>query len=159
MVRRVLYETTLIFLIAIILALGSYFARPEALSKKTANQPGPSYAETVALFEPISIEKARTMHSDNQAIFADARSQAAYENGHIAGAIHLDPFDFDNWSGKLASGTLPQQIFVTYCDGPNCPLARQLAEKLTWLGFEKVYYLEDGWGKWQAHNLPLEPGS
>jgi rhodanese-related sulfurtransferase len=158
MVRRVLYETTLILLMAIILAFGSYFARPEALSKKNASQPGSSNGDAVAHFEQVSIETAKTMYANNQAIFADARSRTAYQQGHIEGAIHLDPFNYDDWSSQLTSDTPPQQIFITYCDGPNCPLARQLAEKLSRLGFERVYYLVDGWEQWRVHNLPTTSG-
>jgi rhodanese-related sulfurtransferase len=158
MLRRVLYETILIFLIAVILAFGSYFARPEAVLKKKEQQPASSADVSTGFAKPLSLEDARAMHASDQAVFADARTRQEYEKGHIAGAIWLDPFDFDQWSAKLAAEKPLDQIFITYCDGPQCPLARQLAEKLTWLGFEKVYYLENGWETWQTHRFPTATG-
>jgi 3-mercaptopyruvate sulfurtransferase SseA len=37
-------------------------------------------------------------------------------------------------------------------------LSQELAEKLTWLGFENVYYLKDGWGLWKERKLPISKG-
>jgi rhodanese-related sulfurtransferase len=68
------------------------------------------------------------MYPSGEAIFADARPIVAYEAGHIKNALHLEP-----------------------------GAAEELAERLTWLGYEKVFYLVDGWGQWTRHGLPVDP--
>jgi rhodanese-related sulfurtransferase len=153
--RRFLYEALMVVAIAVVLAAGSYLLRPEVLPLVAPSPPAPSDSIDIDLFKVIDFEQARRMYEANEALFADARPLIAYEVGHIEGAIHLDPYAFDQWADTLMAGTAPDQVIVTYCDGPQCTLSRDLAEKLTWLGFERVYYLVDGWGLWQAHGLPV----
>jgi len=103
----------------------------------------------------ITLEDARRYFERGEALFADARPKAAYRSGHIQGAMSLDPNEFDLWSGDFFSTTPPDQIIITYCEGDRCTLSLELAEKLTWMGYEKVYYLKNGWGKWIDHQLPV----
>ncbi len=154
MIRRVLYETVLVLLIAFILAAGSYTLHSEELPL-LAPVPVAIKDNENDLFKPISIDEAEKLYTAGAALFADARSAKEYLAGHIRGAIHLDPSEFDLWADAVMENNAPSQIIITYCDGAQCPLSRDLAEKLTWLGFEKVYYLADGWNQWQAHQLPI----
>jgi rhodanese-related sulfurtransferase len=47
-------------------------------------------------------------------------------------------------------------VIITYCDGPNCHLAPELAEFLFFNGFDHVFYLENGWTRWRDHGYPVE---
>jgi 3-mercaptopyruvate sulfurtransferase SseA len=70
--------------------------------------------------------------------------------------VHLDPHLMDSWVDRLQAGYPFDHPIVAYCEGPAAPRARKLAEQLTWLGFEEVYYLVDGWDMWQAHHMPVD---
>ncbi|MFZ1983014.1 MAG: rhodanese-like domain-containing protein [Desulfatitalea sp.] len=153
MTRTVLYETVLVLLIATLLAAGSHALRPEALPLLVA---GPAADTADEAFKAISIEAARQMFAEGGAVFADARPPVAYEEGHIRGAIPLEPGAFDQWADKVIANYALDQPIIAYCEGEQCQLSHELAERLTWLGFTQVYYLVDGWGQWQSHHLPVE---
>jgi len=68
----------------------------------------------------------------------------------------LAPDEFDAWSGDFFSRIPPDQVIITYCEGDRCALSLQLAEKLTWMGYEKVFYIKNGWGVWKENHLPVE---
>lgn len=153
---RLLYEFLLVIAIAAALAAAGYLLRPRVLPFVPPPDPPVSDTGEDKLFKAISLETAREMFADKTALFADARPLIAYEEGHIEGALHLDPYTFDQWADTLIAAISPDQPIITYCEGPNCALSHELAEKLTWLGFERVYYLVDGWGKWKANGLPVD---
>lgn len=153
MTRKVLYETALVLLIAALLAAGSYALRPDTLPLVAAGRPANTVDEP---FKLISIETARRMFEEDEAVFADARPPVAYEEGHIRGAIPLEPGAFDQWADKVIANYSMDQPIIAYCEGEQCQLSHELAERLSWLGFTQVYYLVDGWGQWQSQGLPVE---
>ena len=164
MIRRILYEGLLILLIAVIVSISVYMLRPKPLP--LFPQPPSSGQETAAVkeksdelaFSVIELEPAVEMFHNQTALFADARPRTIFLEGHIQGAVNLDPYAFDQWSEDIMKRFPPDQAIITYCDGRNCPLSAQLAEKLTWLGLEHVYSLEDGWTLWQQAGLPISTG-
>ena len=156
MLRQLVYESLLVIAIAALLSAGSFLLRPKVLPLVAPSDPIASDTAEEELYKAISFDRAKEMFVAKQALFADARPLLAYEEGHIEGAIHLDPYTFDEWADQLVAVTAPDQPIITYCEGPYCELSHELAEKLTWLGFEQVYYLVDGWGLWKANDLPTE---
>lgn len=156
MKRGILLEAALVVITAALSAIVSYNLRPGALPlfpPETAPLPDSNDA---ALYQVIPFTQALQMHREQQAIFADARPLIAYEHGHIPGALHLDPNGLETWVDELMANTPADTPIITYCEGVNCSLSKQLAEKLTWLGFEQVYYVVDGWGQWNEQHLPVE---
>ncbi len=153
--RKVFVETILIVLIAAVLAAAGYTLRPGKFNP-WADGTAPLEAEQDGPVKVISIEEAQEMFSDSTALFADARPAVAFDEGHIQGAMHLPPASFDQWAADILDYYPMDQPIIAYCEGPQCALSHELAEKLTWLGFEKVYYLIDGWGQWKARGLPVD---
>lgn len=156
MFRKIGYEAFLVVLIAVILALGSYALRSKQLPLMPSDAPKPETPSGQPLFKPLPMARAVELFNHHEALFVDARMPEAYAEGHIPKALNLYPGDFDQWSQTLADRIPAGKLIIVYCDGARCPLARELAEKLTWLGFEHVYYLVDGWGQWQARRLTVE---
>lgn len=99
------------------------------------------------------------------ALFLDARTQTAYELGHISRAISM-PID----SGVLpvwASDFLAQQhaedparFWITYCDtDSDCASSTRLAGLIADAGFgEHVSVLRGGFPGWLGANAPAESG-
>lgn len=156
MLRKLIYEAMGVFCLALLLSIGSYALRPEALpltAEKTETVP--ALSQDLPYVE-ISLEDARQLFSHGQVLFADARPLMAFEQGHIRGALHLDPNAIDQWIDDMMANTPADTPIIAYCEGIQCSLSKELAEKLSWLGYEQVYYLVDGWGRWCEHHLPVE---
>ncbi len=156
MKSAILLEAALVIIAAALLATISYNLRPGALPLVPPETPTLTDSNDAALYQVIPFAKALQMHQKQQALFADARPLIAYEHGHIPGALHLDPNALETWVDELMANTPADTPIITYCEGVNCSLSKQLAEKLTWLGFEQVYYVVDGWGQWNEQKLPIE---
>jgi len=156
MLLQAIKETAIILLIAMVLAAGAYLLRPGGLPLMKRDATATPGVTDDALFKPITIKQAEALFQQDNALFADARSLIAFERQHISGALHLDPHAIEQWSDEMMTRYPPEQIIITYCDGTNCDLSKLLAEKLTWLGFEQVYYLDNGWTQWQKRGLPTE---
>jgi len=154
MMRKVLYELVLVLLAATVLAMGGYTLRPGALPLVATDAPAELSDEP---FKVIALDAAMRMYTSGEALFADARPIVAYEAGHIQNALHLEPGAVEEWAEKLIANYAPDQPIITYCEGEQCRLSLELAERLTWLGYEKVFYLVDGWGQWTRHGLPVDP--
>lgn len=149
---KIIKEAISVMLIALSLAGAGYALRPGLMQPGT----GGDAVENDRAFTAISLEDARIHFEKNDALFADARSMRAYSEGHIKGAVNLDPNEFDTWSGDFFSRVSPDQKIITYCEGAQCRLSLELAEKLDWMGYENVYYLKNGWGLWKENQLPAE---
>ena len=161
---RIIKDTMWIMGVATVLALAAYLFRtgmtpiPGSTSSPsiTASQSESSLSEDDLKYQSIDFETARKMFEEGTALFADARSLEAFRMGRVPGAIHLDPEEMEQWSETIMVNYPPDQVIITYCHGAQCDLSQLLAEKLIWLGFEKVYYMTDGWGRWLQAGLPIE---
>lgn len=153
---KTLKEAAVILLVATVLSGASYAIRPAVSPFGGTDQSVGNGNQGNDEISAIAWEDARVHFEKGSALFADARSMAAYRSGHIRGAMHLDPNDFDRWSGDFFSQIPPDCIIITYCEGTRCTLSVELAEKLAWMGYERVYYLKDGLGLWKKNKLPMD---
>jgi rhodanese-related sulfurtransferase len=153
--KATLREAAWLIALSLALACAAYFLRPGAMPGGREDE-GVESDDWVA--KTIAFEAAVDHFQNGTAIFADARPLEAFEAGHIKGALHLDPSEFDRWSDRVFAYASAETTLITYCEGPQCQLGRELAEKLIWMGFENVYFLKDGWGLWTEHGLPMGKG-
>ena len=152
MLQRILIagkEAVWVMVTALVLAAGAYALRPGLLQKSGTG------ADAGNLENLISLEAAADHFNQGTAVFADARSEKDFRAGHIQGALNLDPDLFDDWSIQVFSQIPAESVIITYCAGERCTLSIELAEKLTWLGYEKVFHLKNGWALWQEKGLPV----
>ncbi len=150
---KTLGEAAGAMVLALILAGTAFIFRPALHPLMTGNQPAEPESPRVPF---ISLEDTRSYFRAGTALFADARPFNVYKMGHIQGAMNLDPYDFDAWSGAFFSQFPADTLIIAYCDGARCPLSSELAEKLISLGYEKVFVLKNGWSLWEAAQLPVE---
>ena len=144
--------------VALVLAFAAYGLRPLLMLPDNGGPARQGDALPEDRVPVIDFDSAVAHFHKGTAIFADARSDMAYQQGHIEGALHLDPHQFDTWSEQVFSLIDPDAVIITYCDGEHCSLGFALAEKLTWLGYDHVRYLKDGWSRWAAAQLPTGKG-
>jgi rhodanese-related sulfurtransferase len=84
-------------------------------------------------------------------VLLDARSDAAYANGHLPGAISLP-------HARITAETvdeLPDGPVVAYCWGPSCNGATKAAMRLAELG-RPVKEMLGGFEYWEKEGHPIE---
>ena len=106
----------------------------------------------------ISLEEAKALCSDKDAVFLDARSPEDYARGHIRCAQNIPWQSFDEYIDRVFE-TIPDNVWImTYCDGETCSLSEDLAKELLSMGYENVKVLLNGWTRWLEAGLPVEKG-
>lgn len=104
----------------------------------------------------ISLEEAKALCSDKEAVFLDSRSPEDYARGHIRCAQNIPWQSFDEYIDRVW-GIIPEDSWiVAYCDGEYCTLSEDLAKELVSMGYEKVKVLLNGWTRWLEAGFPIE---
>lgn len=114
-------------------------------------------SETEMLTGPkmVDLDTAVQWFDGGTVLFIDARDKYAYAEGHVPGALHLDPAETDTWMIDIYQRLPPDAWVVTYADADGDVHARLLAERLHEIGFANVYYLARGWPAWIDRGLPV----
>lgn len=159
MISRSLKETLAILALAAGVALIFNALREtplEWIGSRTSSAPGQAVSPGAPPEMPF--EKALAGFEAGSVLFVDARSAEAYTEGHIQGAVSFPDQRFDELIVPFLEKIDPKTVLVTYCEGEACHLSTSLAEKLMLAGFENVFHLRDGWGRWKKGGLPSETG-
>jgi rhodanese-related sulfurtransferase len=156
--KRTLYEATIVLLLSVGLCLAVTALRPGVWGLLRGAAPSEQPPEPQTGASRLGLDQAIQRFGDGVTLFADARAEEDFAAGHIDKALSLPFYQFDEWIGAFLTQTDPKTPIIAYCDGPHCDLGRELAARLAALGFETVFYLEDGWGQWQAKGLPTASG-
>jgi 3-mercaptopyruvate sulfurtransferase SseA len=118
----------------------------------------PPGAEAPKPVARISQPDARNACQACSAAFVDARSENAFANGHIPGALHLPPAG-ENEEAAVLTKLRGQRTVVVYDDDVGCKLAEGVAERLRNSGLSDVRVLEGSWSQWEALGSPAESGT
>ena len=153
--KNLLKEIGIILMVVISLALVTNSLRPSGLRLIDTGIPIMQPAEANNPIRAIPLDKAIEKYKRWETLFVDARSYEDYMAGHIKGALNLPDYQFDEWIDDFLSRTDTDIEIITYCDGEDCSLGHNVAEKLYQLGFERVSYLVNGLTKWQESALPV----
>jgi rhodanese-related sulfurtransferase len=85
-------------------------------------------------------------------VLVDSRSQESWDQGHVAGAIHLPTGEI---ATRAAEVIPPGATVVTYCWGPGCNGAQKAALEFAKLGYP-VKEMIGGFEYWAREGLPIE---
>ncbi len=107
----------------------------------------------------ISQVDAELLIDDPTVRFVDARTPNDYQQGHVAGAVHIAdvqaPFPEPTLARLRDASTV-----ITYCDTTDgCALSTRLASRLVQEGLSDVRVLEGGIDDWIDHGFRAESGS
>jgi len=100
-------------------------------------------------------------------VIVDARSVQAFEDGHIPGALHCNPYavadSIDRHVGgqtMLDAVTAAEKV-VVYCGGGDCEDSIFMSRELLELGvsYAAIYLYEGGWKEWSAQGGTIEKGA
>jgi rhodanese-related sulfurtransferase len=90
--------------------------------------------------------------NSNEIMVIDARTQEAYAQGHLPGAINLPWRKIDS---STTTAMPKDKVLVTYCDGIHCNASTKAAMRLAALGF-RVKEMLDGLQGWKREGYPVE---
>jgi len=108
--------------------------------------------QTNAKYESIAaVNFAEKIKTTSQAAIIDVRSPEEFACQHIDNAINID-WNGDNFEGKIGKYDKSKPIFVYCMSGGR---SKKAAEKLSELGFSKIYELQGGIMKWNAAGLSV----
>lgn len=115
------------------------------------------YTEIARLFRPYKAATPRQLvqliNAEN-ALVVDVSALVEFEKGHIVGAKHLLPSQFDP-AAKPFAGAQERPVAVVDRTGMA---SGEIAAKLAKAGFKRVYWLDGGLAAWTAADLPLAKG-
>ncbi|NYJ01984.1 rhodanese-related sulfurtransferase [Nocardioides thalensis] len=101
--------------------------------------------------DPSDLATARA--GGNPPLVIDTRSDAAWAQGRIPGAVHIPNADLQDRIGAVAT-SLDQEI-VVYCWGPGCNGSTRAALALATLGYTSVRELIGGFEYWAREGLAV----
>lgn len=104
--------------------------------------------------QAITLEQAYRLFNSGTAVFLDARDEWEFDFGHITGAVNLPYYDFDEYK-QVLDKYKKDQVFVTYCGGDDCELSVTLGNKLSKLGYTKIFIFFGGWNDWINAGYPI----
>ena len=101
--------------------------------------------------EMIASFETTLAHLDDQNyVVVDVRPTKEFEQGHIQGAINIEPDDIE-----IAQQSLPHdKTIIAYCRGPYCTYSHQMIAQLKAEGVNALR-LEEGFPEWKAAGFPV----
>lgn len=106
---------------------------------------------------PVDLDGALDLFGRGAA-FVDARGPAAFAEGHVAGAWHLEPAGACQEADALMGRLLSAPAVVVYGRAGAPAAARTLAAELAGRGVADVRVMEAGFAPWLADGRPAMSG-
>ncbi len=138
--------------VLILLALGAGFIFNTVFlgprqSPPTANQ-------SPAQFNQITMERARQLGQDQQAVIVDTRNPASYARKHIAGAVNLPATKFDSYYPDFTNHVGTGETIILYC-ATECGSKERVAKQLQKRGYKDLNLMSGGPQQWAAAGYPV----
>ncbi|KQR51091.1 sulfurtransferase [Leifsonia sp. Leaf336] len=103
-------------------------------------------------FETDPSDVKAALDAGERFVLVDSRGLAAWQQGRIAGAVHLPTGEI----AQRAPSIIPLDVpVVTYCWGPGCNGSTRAALAFSLLGYE-VREMIGGFEYWAREGLPVE---
>jgi rhodanese-related sulfurtransferase len=110
------------------------------------------FARRLAVETDVSDVHAALESGDPGFVLLDSRSEEAWAQGHVPGAVHLSGGEIP---ARAAAELDPGVPVVTYCWGPGCNGATRAALALALFGY-RVREMIGGFEYWAREGLPVE---
>lgn len=100
--------------------------------------------------ETISSRELVNKMDEQDLLILDVRPNKEYLQGHILGAVNVQPEDIEQEIQNLSC----DKTVVAYCRGPYCLYSYEMVDSLRSKGIEALR-LEEGFPEWKAAGLPF----
>lgn len=130
----------------------------EKMTTEDENDPKASLIRRGGSF--ISLEDAKKQY-DAGVQFFDARVQEEFDEGHVKGAVLVDPTDAKIVASEKKPEFLhkydPRYPVIVYCNGGDCDSSQLVGIRLKQFGFANVKVFEEGYPAWRDKGYPVGP--
>ncbi len=155
-IRKLLYETALILLASVLVGFGSHIPLIKRYFQGEFRYGFISLEKHPSMVY-ITLPEAEGLFQERSSIFIDSRTEDAYNEGHIVGAVNIP---YEKFNELFPDIIFPlEQTFVVYCDGTECKSSTAVAKLLYERGFHNIKIFFGGWTEWIAHDLPVSEGN
>lgn len=110
---------------------------------------------TARLTHQADVADVHTSLPGARFVLVDSRGRAAWDQGHVPGAVHLPTAEIPARAPTMLDPAVP---VITYCWGPGCDGATRAALALARLGY-RVKEMIGGFEYWAREGLPIETAS
>jgi rhodanese-related sulfurtransferase len=114
-----------------------------------------AHFEAKLRFETDPSDVAAARASGEPVLLLDVRSRAAWDAGHVPGALHLPGGELADRLAELPPPDVAPPI-VTYCWGPGCNGSTKAALTLVRAGYRHVREMIGGFEYWAREGLAVE---
>ncbi|HOW70721.1 MAG TPA: rhodanese-like domain-containing protein [Phycisphaerae bacterium] len=123
-------------------------------------------AHDPADYQVVTLDEVRGLFADpktqsGQYVFVDARSDEAFEAGHVPGAVQCDYWHVGTRINAVLPRILGAEKVIVYCQVNDCEVGPGLCRALTQMvqvPWDTLYLFKGGWEEWAAAKLPIETG-
>jgi molybdopterin/thiamine biosynthesis adenylyltransferase/rhodanese-related sulfurtransferase len=116
----------------------------------------PTYRELLqqvrAEIDEVDAERARELIDGGEPVVVDIREQDEWDEGHIAGAVHIPRGHLESRIERAAPD--PSRRVLLYCSAGN--RSAFAAKTLEEMGYEDVLSLAGGFTDWKRNGFPVE---
>lgn len=157
MMRRILFESLVIFLFSVSLALLTNQFRSDGLPLlRPKPLPIPIVSDNNQNEGTLPFPAFRERLHQVGVLILDARSPDEFLEGHIPGAKNLPYYEVSEKAALVLKEVPFDQEIITYCEGIECSNAEDLAFFLKEKGYKHVKVFEGGWEEWVENKMPVE---
>jgi rhodanese-related sulfurtransferase len=111
---------------------------------------------SAVVFGEVDADFVQQFGSGPGTMLLDARGFAAYQLGHIPGAISLPLVGFAGSFPALELRLREARLLVVYCSGPTCNDSRDLARLLWENGLKSLLLYKGGMEDWSGRGSAIE---
>ncbi|MBF0210619.1 MAG: rhodanese-like domain-containing protein [Desulfamplus sp.] len=165
LIKQIIFQISVFIFLSVTLAITINHFRSDSIPIIGDWSVDARFSDSAGASLVISLDEAKVLFEQNQALFLDARPKDQYDEGHIAGALSLPQQEAESYFMEVAIELEASQVdingsklIITYCDGDTCQLSHELALFLKEMGFNNVKVLVNGWSLWQEAGLPKQTG-
>jgi rhodanese-related sulfurtransferase len=152
--KKLLLQIVLIVFLSIIIGLGINFSLIEKYFMRDFRF-GFISLEKYTSVTFITLEEAEWLFSEEEALFIDSRPKAAFQAGHIMGAVNIPYEEYKREEALDLIFLPPEGTVVIYCDGSECNSSVELAKVLHQKGLLDIRIFFGGWVEWKKGGLPV----
>ena len=157
--RRILLEALIILCLGMIIGLSVNFRLVQQTLREgsvPAAAPVRSTAGPTAYPSPVGLAELRELLQQPGTVLVDARAEALYRRGHLAGARSLPLGALPERLPAFRRRVPKDALIITYCSGHGCPDSLDLATRLLTAGYRRVRVFTGGYPAWRDAGLPVK---
>jgi rhodanese-related sulfurtransferase len=114
-----------------------------------------AHFEAKLRFETDPSDVAAARAAGERFVLLDVRSRAAWDTGHVPGALHIPGAELADRLAELPPPDARPRI-ITYCWGPGCNGSTKAALALARAGYRDVREMIGGFEYWAREGLAVE---